>query len=200
MQVIALRSLTGPHTIKEATVGDNTLAPSDEELARGLQGGDTECFTILVERYQRVVLNVCYRMLGDTDDAQDIAQDVFVKVFQAIDQFDSNRRFFSWLYRITVNTCLQSKRRPTTVALDREGIVDHLPQPDELAELIEQDQELLKALQGLSERERTVIGLRYGAQLSYAEIAATLQVPAGTAKTWLFRAKQRLAHLLRRGE
>ncbi len=182
-----------------ATKSDERGALPDEALARQLQNGDTEAFTQLVERYQRLVINVAYRMVGDPDLAQDIAQDVFINVYQRIEQFDTRRRFYSWLYRITVNAALHERRRPATTSLNELPVEDHRPQPDELAERAEGDRELRAALATLNERERTVIGLRYGADLSYDEIADILQVPLGTAKTWLFRAKQRLADVMERG-
>lgn len=173
--------------------------PSDEALALRVQGGDAEAFTVLVERYQRLVINVAYRMVGDSDLAQDIAQDVFMNVYQRIAQFDTRRRFYSWLYRITVNAALHERRRPAPASLNELPLEDTQPQPDELAERAEADRELQAALQTLSERERTVIGLRYGADLGYDAIAEVLQVPLGMAKTWLFRAKQRLADVMERG-
>ncbi len=174
--------------------------PTDEALAVQLQRGDGDAaFTALVERYQRVVLNLAYRMLGDADQAQDVAQDVFVKVYQSIGQYDPERRFFSWLYRIAVNACLHERRRPATTALDAQPLADRAPSPAERFEQREAQAELQAALAALPERERTLLALRYGAELSYAEIATTLDVPLGTAKTWLFRAKQRLAELMTRG-
>ena len=173
-------------------------ALSDEELAQRVQHGDGEAFAQLVERYQRLVLNIAFRMVGDAELAQDIAQDVFVNVYQRIGQFDVRRRFYSWLYRITVNAALHERRRPATTSLHDLPVLDDRPQPDEVAERAEQDRELGAALAALSDRERMVIGLRYGADLSYDEIAEVLNVPLGTAKTWLFRAKQRLADLIER--
>jgi len=172
---------------------------SDEALARRLQAGDVAAFDTLVERYQQVILNVAYRIVGDHDEAQDIAQDVFVKVYQHSVQFKPERRFFSWIYRIAINTALQTRRQPATTSIDDLPLPAHAPLPDELAERAEQDRELHAALTCLSPHERAVIGLRYGADLSYEEIAATLEVPLGTVKTWLFRAKQRLTTILERG-
>ena len=108
------------------------------------------------------------------------------------------RRFYSWLYRIPVNAALHERRRPATTSLDDLPMLDDRPQPDEVAERAEQDRALGAALAALSDRERMVIGLRYGADLPYDEIAEVLNVPLGTAKTWLFRAKQRLANLIER--
>ncbi|MBA3947363.1 MAG: sigma-70 family RNA polymerase sigma factor [Herpetosiphonaceae bacterium] len=172
---------------------------SDETLARRLQGGDVDAFNVLVERYQQVILNVAYRIVGDRDEAQDIAQEVFVKVYQHIAQFKPERRFFSWIYRIAINTALQTRRKPQMTSLENLTLSVQTPLPDELAERAEQERELWTALATLSPREQALMGLRYGADLSYEEIAATMDVPLGTVKTWLFRAKQRLTTLLERG-
>ncbi len=172
---------------------------SDEMLARRLQGGDVDAFNVLVERYQQVILNVAYRIAGDRDEAQDIAQEVFVKVYQHIAQFNPERRFFSWIYRIAVNSALQTRRKPQMTSINDLTLSGQTPLPDELAERAEQERELWAALATLSPREQALMGLRYGADLTYEEIAATMDVPLGTVKTWLFRAKQRLTALLERG-
>jgi RNA polymerase sigma-70 factor (ECF subfamily) len=173
--------------------------PSDETLARRAQAGDADAFAALVERYQRAVLNLAYRMLGDAQEAEDIAQDVFVRAYQALGRFDPSRRFFSWLYRIAVNRCLSARARPHDDQLAGEiasGLTDPSPSPEQQAARSETQAAVQRAIAALPEHERALVALRYGADLSYEEIAVTMQLPLGTVKTRLFRARQRLAGLL----
>jgi RNA polymerase sigma-70 factor (ECF subfamily) len=173
--------------------------PSDEDLARRAQAGDADAFAVLVVRYQRAVLNLAYRMLGDAQEAEDVAQDVFVRAYQSLDRFDPARRFFSWLYRIAVNRCLSYRARPRPDTLDAGAhlaVPDAAPSPEQQAARHETQAAIRAAIAALPEHERALVALRYGAELSYEEIAATMQLPLGTVKTRLFRARQRLAGLL----
>src|SRR5688572_29006606 len=95
--------------------------PSDEALARRAQAGDADAFAALVGRYQVTVLNLAYRMLGDSQEAEDVAQEVFIRAYQSLGRFDSSRRFFSWLYRIAINRCLSARARPHPAALLQEA-------------------------------------------------------------------------------
>lgn len=173
--------------------------PSDETLARRAQSGDVDAFTALVGRYQRPVYNLAYRMLGDAQEAEDVSQEAFIRAYQGLGRFDPTRLFFSWLYRIAVNRCLTARARPRpdpltdTVAA---ALTDPSPSPERQAARGETQAAVQHAITQLPAHERTLVALRYGADLSYEEIAATLQIPLGTVKTRLFRARQRLAGLL----
>jgi RNA polymerase sigma-70 factor (ECF subfamily) len=174
--------------------------PSDEVLAQRVQAGDAHAFAELVNRYQRTVLNLAYRMLGDAQEAEDIAQEVFIRAYQSLGRFDPSRRFFSWLYRIAVNRCLSARaqRRPGPLVDGMEqALPDPATSPEQQATRAETRAAVRHAIAGLPEHERVVVALRYGADLSYEEIASTMQLPLGTVKTRLFRARQRLADLLK---
>jgi len=172
---------------------------SDETLARQTQGGDTDAFVTLVARYQRTVFNVAYRMLGNAQDAEDIAQEVFLRAYQSIWRFDPSRPFFSWLYRIAVNSCLTARTRPRAVALTDEvaaSLPAPTPSPEQQVLRDERQAAVQAAVARLAEHERALVALRYDADLSYDAIATTLGLPLGTVKTRLFRVRQRLAQLL----
>src|SRR5262245_10780775 len=142
---------------------------SDEDLARRAQAGDGHAFAELVSRYQRTVLNLAYRMLGDPQEAEDVAQEVFIRVYQSLDRFDPSRRFFSWLYRIAVNRCLseRGRQRPDTFAGVERELADRALSPEQQASRAETHAAVWRAIAGLPEHERALVALRYGADLSY---------------------------------
>ena len=175
------------------------VAQDAEDVAavrRCLQG-DQAAFTPIVERYQRVLFTVAARMLGDRDEANDAAQTAFVKAYQNLNTFDPARRFFSWIYRILVNECLnvQRGRRPT------EPIPPDLTadsSPADAFEAAERRRRVQAAVVALPFESREVVVLRHFAELSYDEIAETLGVPASVVKSRLHTARQRLAQMLLR--
>lgn len=169
--------------------------PGDAALVTRSLDGEAAAFEALVVKYQRVLFNVALRMLGNYEDAQDAAQVAFVKAYRNLASYDSGGRFFSWLYRILLNECLNTRR-------DRRA---HEPLPLELAacsspldalEADERRQLVQHALLALPHDYREVIVLRHFAELGYDDIAATLGVPARTVKSRLYTARQRLVELL----
>jgi len=168
----------------------------DEALVQRCLSGDTEAFGELVSRYERPLFNVALRMLRDREEARDATQNAFVKAWQHLDQFDRNRRFFSWLYRIAVNESLnRATRRRRAEPLD-ENLVDRAGSPAERAERSEQAMLVERAVEQLSDTYREVIVLRHWLDLSYDEIAEALHVPAKTVKSRLFSARTRLGEIL----
>ena len=166
----------------------------DETLVQRCLSGDTEAFGELVSRYERPLFNVTLRMLRDHEEARDATQNAFVRAYVHLETFDPTRKFFSWIYRIVVNECLNVRRarRP------QERLVDTLeakPSPDGVEALERRDQ-IEVALQGLTEEYREVVVLRHFADLSYAEISEVVGVPEKTVRSRLFSARQRLGTLL----
>jgi RNA polymerase sigma-70 factor (ECF subfamily) len=158
--------------------------------------GDTAAFEGIVERYQRVFFTVAARLLGDHEAARDAAQDAFVNAFRRLDSYDSNRPFFSWIYRILVNGCLNDRR-------DRRRHVELTPNmatvaagPADLAEVDERRRRVQQAILALSADYRQVIVLRHFTQLSYEQIAEVVGVPAKTVKSRLHTARERLEQML----
>jgi len=169
----------------------------DETLVQRCLAGDRDAFAELVERYQRPLFNVALRTLGDREEARDATQSALVKAWVHLATFDRQRRFFSWVYRITLNEALNRLRdRKSSVPLD-ESFVDSQRTPVESAERDERARRLDRAMTQLTHPQREVIVLRHWLELSYDEIADALQVPAKTVKSRLFTARTRLAELLR---
>ena len=163
-------------------------------VQRCLQG-DAEAFRPLVERYQHVLYRVALRMLGDAEDARDCAQNAFMKAYTNLANYDVRFRFFSWLYRILLNDCLNvlRARRPIE-ALD--PFLEGADNPFEHARSNETRDRVRAAILQLSPEHREVIVLRHLADLSYTEIADMTGLPEKTVKSRLFSARQRLADLL----
>jgi len=179
------------------------LEPNDEAalVARCLRG-DPEAFAPRVARYERPLFSVALRIVGDYEDARDATQNAFVRAYVHLETFDPTRKFFSWIYRIVVNECLNLKRarRP------EEPLADTLETPrstdsgDAAVEAIERSDRIQVALQALTVDYRLVVVLRHFADMSYAEISEVVGVPEKTVRSRLFSARQRLGELLGAGE
>jgi RNA polymerase sigma-70 factor (ECF subfamily) len=135
-------------------------------------------------------------MLGDADDARDATQATFVKAFLAVKAFDPNRKFYSWIYRIGVNECLNEMRKRRGRAELDESMVDTSHGPAEHFERAELKLHVRAALREISANDRVVIILRHYLDRSYREIAEILDLPEKTVKSRLYTARQRLAELL----
>jgi RNA polymerase sigma-70 factor, ECF subfamily len=168
----------------------------DLALVARCMAGDTDAFEALVERYHRVLFTVAVRMLGDTDEASDAAQNAFIKAYQKLRTFDRSRRFFSWIYRILVNECLNARRdHPRHEPLARD--VAAADTPADLFETAQRRARVQSAILALPMEYREVIVLRHFTGLSYEEIGQTLHLPAKTVKSRLYTARERLAAMLR---
>jgi RNA polymerase sigma-70 factor (ECF subfamily) len=156
--------------------------------------GDAAAFEVLVERYQRVMFNVALRMLGNYDDARDATQNCFVKAYQRLDSYDSRHRFFSWLYGVLKNECLNLRRarRPVEPVTPESAVAT----PSDGVESAEKRRAVQAALLTLPSMYREVIVLRHYAELSYEEMSAALGIPEKTVKSRLYTARQRLGELL----
>jgi RNA polymerase sigma-70 factor (ECF subfamily) len=175
------------------------MAELDEDVvsvARCLRG-DASAFEPIVARYQRVLFSVALRMVGSYEDALDATQNAFVRAYEGLDTYDPNRRFFSWIYRIVVNECLNLRRARRATEPIPEAEESGAPDPEQMAEAAEQSVWIESALVRLSEEHRLVVVLRHFAELSYAEISEAIGVPEKTVKSRLFEARQRLGELLR---
>ena len=170
-------------------------ADDEDGLITRCLAGDSRAFEPLVERYHRPLFRVAVRMLGSREEAQDVTQTVFLKAYQALATCDRQRRFFSWIYRILINECLNAlrARRPTQVI--EETMASPAPAADPV-ETVETRRRVRKALLLLPEAQRDVILLRHFAEMRYEQIAAALGVPEKTVKSRLFSARQRLCELL----
>lgn len=166
-------------------------------VARCLRG-DASAFEPIVRRYQRVLFSVAHRMLGNYDDALDATQNAFIRAYEGLGGYDPNRRFFSWIYRIVVNECLNARRARRPGERLPEGLeASGAEGPLENLEAVERSEAIEAALVRLPEDQRLVLILRHFADLSYREMSDALGVPEKTVKSRLFEARQRLAAILR---
>lgn len=180
---------------------EETPAASDEQdraLVKRCLEGERDAIGALVDRYQKRLFNVALRMLGNEQDAEDVTQTVFLNAYLRLRTYDPRYRFFSWIYRMTVNESLNAlKRRKPTVTL--EDI--HVSQgpgaaPDHAAEAEDQ---VGKALMSLKPDDRAVVVLSHFVSFSYQEIADVLEIPVKTVKSRLFTARERLRLALGEG-
>jgi RNA polymerase sigma-70 factor (ECF subfamily) len=183
----------------------------DGVLVERARAGDREAFRTLVERHMRTVYAVAFDMTGDHHDAEDISQDVFFRTFQALAGFRAEAKISTWLYRTTVNACIDRRRRKAWRIFSGRGSEDErcaadeppgssgaLSDPETATETALLQQHLGKALDGLPPRQRAVFVLRHYHDLPLKEIAQCLQVTEGTVKNTLFKAIRRLRTKLNR--
>lgn len=173
---------------------------TDQSLVERFRGGDREAFTELVIRYQRPIYNAAFWVVRKPEDASDVAQTVFLRVAERLDEYNSQYKFFSWIYRIAVNESLNLLRRrghdePLDDDTDLPG--DDRLDPERQAGQAEFGRRIRDALMRMSTRDRMVLTLRHFAELSYQEIAGILELDEKTVKSRLFEARHRLRELLK---
>ena len=178
---------------------EQTPAAADERdraLVRGYLEGQRDAAGGLVERYQKRLFNVALRMLDNAQDAEDVTQTVFFNAFTKLRTYDPRYRFFSWIYRMTVNESLNVlKRRKRTVTLEDEPAI---PAPGAEADRATEVQDRVgSALMRLTPDDRAVVVLKHFVSFSYEEIADVLEIPVKTVKSRLFTARERLRITLR---
>jgi RNA polymerase sigma-70 factor (ECF subfamily) len=162
--------------------------------------GDTNQFDQLVKKYQTPVFKVIYKIVEDYEDAAEILQDVFVKAYESLSQYNPEYKFFSWIYRIAINKALLYVKRKK-VAVPAEILCCEAEEDLEETVFCEQrDSEITKAVNRLDEKYRKVILLKYYAGLSYAQIAEVLLLPEKTVKSRLFDARRILQKSLEKME
>jgi len=151
----------------------------------------------LVDRYQQRLFNVALRMLGNVQDAEDVTQTVFLNAFHKLRTYDSKYKFFSWIYRMTVNESLNllKRRKPTDPLEDDLDILG----PGTAADRAEAEDRVGRALTSLKPEDRAVVVLKHFVSFSYQEIADVLEIPVQTVKSRLFTARERLRLALGEG-
>ena len=172
----------------------------DATLVRRCRDADRAAFERLVVRYQKPVFNAALRLLRDPEDARDVAQTTFLKVFEHIADYDPSFKFYSWIYRIAVNESLNAlgSRKPCEGLNGEEA--DAAPGPDRQLEGEQTGQAIEEALMRLKPELRTVIVLRHFMHLSYQDMSDILLLPEKTVKSRLYSARQLLRdHLLQYG-
>lgn len=180
----------------------------DYTLVRDAQGGSHKAFETLVRKYQRQIANLIYLSMGSRDDVEDLLQEVFVRAYRSLPRFKFDASFFSWLYRIGLNLCIDEIRKKKIrriVSLDfltEDAIENQRQEHSSLLSnegtLYDERKEIIRdALQQLSMEHRQIILLREYEDLSYEEIAKTLHISVQAVKSRLFRARAELKELLK---
>jgi|SRR5262245_7567287 len=173
-------------------------AISDAECVRKLQRGETEAFETLIRRHQKTIFNLVYRMLGDYDEAAEISQEAFLSAYRAIGNFRGEANFSTWLYRIALNHAttrrksMNTRQQRNLPIENTEPVSDPHPGPAETMEKKEIRERVQQALNSLEPDDATVILLRDLQDVPYEEVARVLEIPVGTVKSRLHRARQAL--------
>ncbi len=182
---------------------------SDLKLIRRCKRGEEAAFAQVLERYRGPIYNLCYRMARNSEDARDLAQEVFIKVFSLLDRFDENYAFSSWLFRIATNHCIDHLRRNRLrfLSLERGGghedeeaeiqVADSGPTPEVVLQRREAMERLEEVIADLPPHYRAITLLRHDQQLTYEEIADVLDLPLGTVKARIHRARNLIQQMLR---
>ena len=186
---------------------------SSEDLMARIVKGDAEAFEILVNRHQATVLNLIYRFIGDKAQAKDLAQEVFIKVWQAAKTYKPEAKFTTWIYRVSTNVCfneLKSARRKKWLQFLRLGdqheesiedtFIDGSPSPEDLLLAKEKNRQISDALQSLPDNQRMALVLRRYDNLSYTEIAQIIGCSVSAVESLLVRAKRTLQKKLKNFE
>ena len=182
----------------------------DQQLVQRVQRGDKAAFDLLVIKYQRKIFRLLSRLIRDPGEVEDVAQEAFIKAYRALPNFRGDSAFYTWLYRIAINTAKnwlvsQGRRAPTTTETDIED-AETFDDGEHLRDLNTPDAMLLtrqvadavnRAIERLPEELRTAIVLRELEGLSYEEIAETMNCPIGTVRSRIFRAREAIAEELR---
>jgi len=178
----------------------------DQRLIAKCLDGDSVAFGALVRRYQDRLYNTVYRLVDNAEDAADVVQDAFLNAYQSLEGFKGDSQFFTWLYRIAVNTAISHKRKQRvllSIDAGRNGATSVQPldeseysRPGHALEQAEQHQRVHRALQQLSSEHRAVLILKDMEGQKYEEMADVLGVPIGTIRSRLHRARAELRELL----
>lgn len=179
----------------------------DFDLIRRFQSGEELVFDTLVRKYQRQVANIIYLTLGNRDGLDDLAQDVFIRVYRSLPRFKFDAAFFSWLYRITVNICIdEARKRKVRRALSLDFLAEsdgvhsrdfHSSNgPEDLLLKEERRHFVLQAMQRLPMVHRQILILREYEELSYQEVAETLGITVQAVKSRIYRAREDLKRIL----
>jgi len=182
----------------------------DAELVARVQRGDKQAFDLLVLKYQRNIMRLLSRMIRDPSEIEDVAQEAFIKAYRALPQFRGESAFYTWLYRIAINTArnwlAQNNRRPSTPSAQENEDGETFDATDNLTDSSNPESEMAsrqiadtvnKAINDLPEELRNAIVMREIDGMSYEDIAESMSCPIGTVRSRIFRAREAIATRLR---
>jgi RNA polymerase sigma-70 factor (ECF subfamily) len=192
--------MTQPDAPADLPASTQDLTGADDRaLVAAFLTGRREAFDLIVERHRRVVYQLCYRFVGNHEDASDLAQDVFVRAFKGLASFKGTSSFTTWIYRIGVNTCLNrvAIKRPITESIDAAPRIDDRA-IDPLHEVMREERAVVvrRAIEQLPPKQRATLVLRVYQELSHEEIARVLGSSVGAVKANFFHALGNLKRLL----
>lgn len=178
----------------------------EKQIIEHLKNGDEFIYKYVYDLYTRMVYNVCVRMLGNKEEAEDLTQDVFVKVFNSINNFREDSKLSTWIYRIAVNISINKLRRKKVINFlsldfweDEKGekeMADNSPSPENILEKSELQQIVQEAINSLPAKQKSAIILSRYEELSYKEISRIMELGLSAVESLIFRAKENLAKKL----
>jgi len=178
----------------------------DNKIIAQILSGDQQAYARLVNKYKGPVYNLVYRMTGHHQETDDLAQEIFIRTYASLKNYDINRHFFSWLYSIALNVLrnYQKKRKSIQIAAEESNfqnrkVVDP-HNPEVMVDRMEQSRQLAVKIQSLPDRQREAIILRYFQDLAFKDIAKILDISVSTAKMRVYRGLDKLADLLKSEE
>lgn len=186
-----------------------TAPVTDQELVARVQSGDKQAFNLLVQKYQHKLVKMISRYVSDPSEAQDVAQETFIKAYRALPNFRGESSFYTWIYRIGANTAknylVAQGRRPPGSDIDAQDAEQYVADaslretdtPEGLAQRDEIEKTVFDAIESLPDDLRTAITLRELDGLSYEEIAQAMDCPVGTVRSRIFRAREAIDKRLR---
>ena len=185
--------------------GDRGPGVTEQDLVKRARAGDEEAFTLLVETYQTAIYNLSYRMLGNVGEAEEAAQEAFLRAYSQLSTYDPARPFKTWLFSIASHYCIDRlrKRRLTWLSIEDEALPPHpalqeqTPGPEEQTVRREQREAIQALLARLTPDDRTVIVMRYWYDMSYEEIAEATRATVSAVKSRLHRARGAMAEMMK---
>lgn len=184
------------------------MEAKEKRLIKKIKKGDHQAFAEMVDKYKNKVYVICFRMVGNKQEAEDLSQETFLRAYRYIEQYDMERKFSTWLFRIATNLSIDALRRrkpgvsldaelPGTEGLALEAILpDNQASPDEKMVQNELETAVQKEIQRLPEKYRTAIVLKYLEDLSLKEISEIMEIPVATVKTRIHRGREQLRKYL----
>ena len=183
-------------TVWPTYIGAHLSDSTDAELVRQAKKGGTDAFTELVRRHEQMVFNLSFRFTRDGSLAEDMAQEAFLKAFRLLKGFRGDCSFSTWMYRVTTSVCLtelnrRKRRGEVQLQAHHAGSYENSRiEAGDMAEIVR------RCVMRLPERYATIITLYYLEEMPYEEIAAIVEIPMGTLKTWMFRARKELRKIV----
>jgi RNA polymerase sigma-70 factor, ECF subfamily len=172
----------------------------DQQVILRCKGGDREALGELIKEYERPIYNAAFRIVGNADDAADVTQTVFMKVFERIDQYNPEYKFFSWIYRIAINESINQRNRGKDLQPLEDEHASSSSRPEDTVDAEKLSQVIQDVLMKLQEDYRVVVVLRHFSEMSYHDISGILNIPEKTVKSRLYSARQLMkARLMEQG-